>query len=214
MTKRTITIGAATAVLLLSGCASGGPSTSEPPQSRDTDQSAETTQGTAPVASGDYLEELFSESLHDGVAPAAPGTAYIEVAGERFEFESVQCDVFDEPSRGVFSLSANDDASGTGHRFYLSREIGPDIGFNWENEHVQLALLTTPASGDAPEQFSNSMAQHGRDEGEPPAWDWGDGTSPLVRVVGDEATAMGTLEGILLAPDPLEGDFVAAATCP
>lgn len=58
------------------------------------------------------------------------------------------------------------------------------------------------------------MAQHGRDEAEPPAWDWGDGTSPLVRVVGDEATAVGTLEGILLAPDPLEGDFVAAATCP
>ncbi|MDT0201722.1 hypothetical protein [Nocardioides sp. AE5] len=212
--KLTIMTGAVAAVLPLSGCASSGPSTSELLESGNTDQSAETFQDRAPGASTDYLDELFSESLHDGVAPAAPGTAYIEVAGERFEFGSVQCDISDQTSRGIFSLSASDDASGTGHQFYLSREIGPDIGFNWENEYIQLALLTTPARGDTPERFSNSMAQHGRDEGDPPAWDWGNGTSPLVRVVGDEATAMGTLEGILLAPDPLEGDFVAAATCP
>ncbi|MGC0272804.1 hypothetical protein ACO0LV_07375 [Pseudactinotalea sp. Z1739] len=168
----------------------------------------------APAPSTDYLDELYADGLHEGVAPAAPGTAYIEIGGERFEFTTLSCTVNDEPGRGQFIVSASEESTGSGHRLYLSREIGADLGFNFENEHVQFAHLIDSGDDEAMAQYSNSMAQHGRDEGEEPDWLEGAGESPLVRAVGDEATAIGTLAGVMFAEEPLEGDFVAAATCP
>lgn len=213
MKPGTTTLIAVAALALLTGCASNTPERGEPAQPTDSDRTAETSQDS-PESTSDYLDELYSESLHEGVAPAPPGTAYIEVAGERFEFENLDCTINDQPGRGQFIVSASDDTSGSGHRLYFSREIGSDIGFNWENEHVQLALLTAPGGGESMGQYSNSMAQHSRDEGKPPEWLEGSGTSPLVRLVGNESTATGSLSEIMFADTPLAGEFIAAATCP
>lgn len=212
MRLRAITvIGAATAIFLLSGCASDTPESTEPSQSADSEQVTETSQDNGSESSGDYLDELYSESLHEDVTPAAPGTAYIEVAGERFEFESLNCTVNDETDRGQFIVAASGETTDSGHILYLSRQIGADIGFEFEEEHVQLALLVTEG-GES--RMSNSMAQHEREQGEPAEWMRGSGSHPLIRVVGKEATAIGVLEGVPFAPNPAEAEFIAAATCP
>lgn len=185
--------------------------TSEDSEPTDSDDPADADEDAAPEASADYLDELYAESLHEGVAPADPGTAYIEVAGERFEFESLSCTIHDEPDIGQFIVSASGETTDSGHTMYLSRQIGTEIGFNFEDEHVQLSLLTIE---DGEGRMSNSMAQHERAQGEPAEWVRGSGTHPLVRVVGDEATASGMLAGVPFAPNPAEAEFVAAATCP
>lgn len=203
------TMSAFAAVVLLAGCTSATPEANSEPQSTDSDQTSETTQGS-PDTSGEYLDDLYAASLHDGISPADPGTAYIEVAGERFEFENLDCTVADEPDRGQFIISAGGEATGSGHRLYLSRQIGSDIGFAFEEEHVQLSLLVVE---DGAEKMSNAMAQHERDQGEAVDWIRGSGSHPLVRVVGNEATASGVLEGVPFAHDPAEAEFIAAATC-
>lgn len=171
--------------------------------------------GAAPAADADHLEQLRAASLHDGVAPAEPGTAYIEIAGRRFDFATVTCAGSEGPRGETFNATASDDSDGVGHLLYMGRNIGPSVSWAWEDEHVQLALLATPAgTAGALDQFSNSMAQHNREQGEDPVWSTGAGQSPLVRIVGEQATAIGTLAGQAFAESPLEGDFVAALTCP
>lgn len=185
-------------VILLAGCASDAQDNNDPPQPADSEPAA------------GLLDELYSESLHEGVTPAAPGTAYLEVAGERFEFEvSVfACSVSEEQNNSYFRVTTSTDADG--NQLLLNREIGTDIGFHFEDEFVQLALMVTEG-GES--RMSNSMAQHEREQGEPAEWVRGSGTHPLIRVVGAEVTAAGVLEGVPFAPDPAEAEFVAAATC-
>lgn len=207
--KRLTTLGVVAATALLVGCASSAPGGGEPTQPVDSAQTTETGEGS-PETITEYLDELYADSLHAGVTPAPAGTAYIEVAGERFEFESLDCTINDELERGQFIVAARGETSGSGHILYLSRQIGADIGFNFEDEHVQLALLMTE-NGES--RMSNSMAQHEREQGEAAEWVHGSGTHPLVRVVGSQATATGTLKGVPFAPDPAEAEFVAAASC-
>lgn len=197
MNRGTTAMGAV--VVLLAGCASGAQENSDPSQPADPEQAA------------GHLDELYSESLHEGVTPAAPGTAYLEVAGERFEFEVSEfaCSVSDEQDIGYFRVTTSTDADG--NQLLLNRDIGEGVGFHFEDEFVQLALMVTEG-GES--RMSNSMAQHEREQGEPAEWVRGSGTHPLIRVVGDEATASGVLEGVPFAPDPAEAEFVAAATCP
>lgn len=180
-------------------------------QRPDSGQAAGAAEEGASEAPDEYLDELHSETLHESVTPAAPGTAYVEVAGERFEFESLNCTGNDEPGRGQFIVVASGETTASGHQLFLHRQIGADIGFHFEDEYVQLALLVEE-SGEA--KMNNSMAQHEREQGEPPVWVRGSGTHPLVRVVGQQATATGVLEGVPFAPNPEEAEFVAAATCP
>lgn len=165
---------------------------------------------------GGYLDELYADSLDDGVTPAEAGTAYLETAGQRFDFASVTCSLDDTPGAQRLSVTASDETTGAGHKLYLTREIGPDYGFNFENEHVQLAYLVL-GEGGAPDQFSNLMAQHARDEGEAPNWLEGSGESPLLRIVGKQVTATGAFDAVPFAPETSLGDaapFIAAATCP
>src|SRR5690606_14557992 len=98
-----------------------------------------------------------------------------------------------------FIVVAGGETTNSGHKLYLSRQIGSGIGFAFEEEHVQLALLDTDG-GEG--KMSNSMAQHQREQGEPAEWMRGSGTHPLVRVVGNEATASGVLDGVPFAPNP------------
>lgn len=205
---------AAWLLVVLSGC---GPASSDDPSGAEPDGSQTAAQDAAaeaePSGGDEPLGELRAEALHDGVTPADPGTAYLEVAGERFDFGEVACSVDDTPGAARLHVDARAEASGEGHRMYLERTIGEDVGWNWENEFVQLARLT-PDGEDGAGLFSNSMSQYARDEGAEPEWQQGAGESPLIRIVEDRVTTTGTLEGIPMAPSPLEGEFVAAVTCP
>ena len=207
---------AATLALLLATTACS--SESEPAAAAADGEDANAAAAAEPAGSGEgqsaYLDELYADALYEGVAPADPGTAYLEVAGERFEFADVQCSVDDTPGASRLEVTASGEAGGAPHKLYLKREIGPDLGFNLENEHVQLAYFV-PGEGGAADQYSNAMAQHSRDEGEEPAWSQGAGESPLLRIVGPEVTATGELGAVPFAPDGAgDGQFVAAATCP
>lgn len=199
---------------LLAGCGTdtgdssggAGPAPAQPVDAQAT---------VSPAGGRDYLEQLHAESLYAGVTPAEPGTAYIRVAGRRIDFATVNCTGRQGPGGETFNATASDDGDEAGHMLYMVRNIGPSVSWAWEDEHVQLALLTTPAGeGQARNRYSNSLAQHNREQGADPVWSTGAGQSPLVRIVGEQATATGTLAGMLYAETPLEGDFVAALTCP
>ncbi len=232
MTRARPLIAAAALATILAGCAATGDS----PEARgedespavvvdsDSDTDAEAGQptsddpaeddGDAPAASGGggYLDELYADSLHDGVTPAAPGTAYIEIAGERFDFEEVTCTLSEEPGAEKLYVHARGESTGAGHHLYFERAIGEDIGWNWEDEYFQLALLTPDEDGT--EQFSNSLIQHERAKGGDPEWAHGEGELPVLRIVGKEVTTVGALSAAPFAPDPVEGPYVAAVTCP
>lgn len=212
----TVAVGSA---LLIAGCAGteaeaealdgAGDVVATDDQGSDHDVAVEPGAEPAGSPSGDYLDELHADALHDGVAPADPGTAYIEIAGERIEFGEVECTVDETPGAQAFRATASQDG---GHLLYFAREIGPDIGWSWEDEYVQLALLDPVEDGDV-DRYSNAMIQHERAEDGAPEWDWGEGPSPVIRVVGDQATATGVMEAMPFAEDPLTGEFVAAVTC-
>lgn len=178
-------------------------------------QPVDTQAAGMPAADAVYIEQLHADTLHRGVAPAEPGTGYIQIAGRRFEFATVNCTGSQGPGGETYSAAASDDGDGAGHMLYMARSIGPSVSWAWEDEHVQLARLTTPARAAATrDQFSHSTAQHSREQGAAPVWSAGSGQSPLVRIVGHQATAVGTLAAQAFGDSPLEGDFVAALTCP
>lgn len=213
-TSRRLTSAAAVlaTTMLLVGCAlDSSPRDPEQASATGDEQSDATDQEAAPAASGAYLDTLYSDALHNGVAPASPGTAYIEAAGERYEFTDIACTISEEPGREQLIVNAGGEITGSGHRLYFSRQVGAELGFNFENEHVQLSVLTGEGSAAT---MNNSMAQHARDLGEDPDWMFGEGESPLVRIVGGEVTAIGVLQRLPGAPSAVEGTFLAAATCP
>lgn len=210
----TVAVGSA---LLIAGCAGteaetlddAGDGVATDEQASDDDVAVDPGAGPADSTGGTYVDELHADALHDGVPPADPGTAYIEIAGERIEFGDVECSVADTPGAQAFRATASQD---DGHLLYFAREIGPDIGWSWEDEYVQLALLDPPGD-DGTDRYSNAMIQHERAEDGAPEWDWGEGASPVIRVVGDQATATGVMAAMPFAEDPLTGDFIAAVTC-
>ena len=83
-------VGVTATVIALTGCSSSEtPPAHQNQQSPATDTESDTPQDSAQSATQDttheFLDVLYSEELHTDVQTAAPGTAYIEVAGERFE---------------------------------------------------------------------------------------------------------------------------------
>ncbi|MBE1457879.1 hypothetical protein H4W79_002093 [Nocardiopsis terrae] len=166
--------------------------------------------GEEDAAPGEALDELFADSLHD-VAPAAAGTAYIEVDGTRLEFDELSCEHMEaEGGERLSVLATGEDADLGPIELRMTREIGPDLGWNWEDELVQLTLVGGTRDR---ELNSISMVQHGRERGGSPEWDHGSGPSPLIRAMGEEATATGTIADAPMSQDPLSGDFTAAAHC-
>lgn len=209
-------VGVTATVIALTGCSSSKtPPAHQTQQSPVTDTESDTPQDSAQSATQDttheFLDVLYSEELHTDVQPAAPGTAYIEVAGERFEFSDLTCTISEQPGREQFIVAAGQETTGAGHQLTLSRQIGADIGFSFEEEHVQLSLLVTQ---DGTEKMSNTMAQHEREQGQPAQWIHGSGTAPLIHVVERQATARGVVAGVPHAPISTDSEFVAAATCP
>ncbi|QOR71583.1 hypothetical protein IM660_04640 [Ruania alkalisoli] len=182
--------------------------------SEDADQSGDTGQdedepGTA--AAGGYLDVLLADSLHPDVDAAEPGSAYIEFASDRLDFDDVECRIEDVPDAGVFEVTAQGETALGRAEMRWSRTIGSGVGWAWEDEYVNLSLVGGTAER---ELNSNSMVTAQRDEGGDTEWLSGSGTTPLVRLVGTEATAVGSFDGTPGSEDPLVGDFVAAVTCP
>lgn len=211
MIGRLRTAGAlAIAAGLLTGCSSG----SDDPEGTSDGSGIDRGDDHAAGQLAEGLDELFSDALHEGVEPAASGTAYIEVEGQRYVFTDVACEVHDDPDAGRFNVVAYEEAGGIGHQLYFKRTIGDDVGWNWEDEYVQLAVQILEGGEDAMNQYHSSLAQHEREQGAAPEWELGDGTSPLVRVVGKQATATGVLEALMLHDEAVEGEFIAAVTCP
>lgn len=215
--------GAVAVAAVLAGCGGDGSADDEAVGAAVDESAAEQATdgdgGTDEGADGgagnsDYLDDLYADSLHDAVTPAAAGTAYIEIGGERFEFTTVDCSVHDTPGAAYVRITASDDTEGAGHKLYFDRTVGPDMGWSFEDEKVQLALMTTMPSENETGAVSNSMAQSQRDLDSDIEWLSGSADdSPMIRAVGSEVTASGVLQRVPGAPEPLEGDFVAAGTC-
>ncbi len=164
--------------------------------------------------SGDFLDELYAPSLHEGITPADPGTAYFEITGQRFDFTEVVCTIRDEPGAQRFRVDATGDTEGAGHLLYIDRQIGENIGWNWEDELVQFAQRLPQENEDDPAMWHSSMIQHERPRNGAVQWDHGGGASPVIRVVGDQATATGTMTAMMFHNQAFEGEFIATATCP
>ncbi|WP_159621343.1 hypothetical protein [Ruania rhizosphaerae] len=183
-------------------------------QSEDTGQSEDTDQDedeAGSAAAGDYLDVLVADSLHPDVEAAEPGSAYIEFASDRLDFDDVECRIEDVPDAGVFEVTARGETGLGPAELRWSRTIGSGVGWAWEDEYVNLSLVGGTAER---ELNSNSMVTAQRDEDGETEWLSGSGTTPLVRLVGTEATAVGAFDGTPGSEDPLVGDFVAAVTCP
>lgn len=85
----TVVVGSA---LLIAGCAGteaeaeaealddAGDAVTTDDQTAADDVAVEPGAGPEDSPGGTYLDELHADALHDGVAAAAPGTAYIEIA--------------------------------------------------------------------------------------------------------------------------------------
>ncbi len=183
-------------------------------QSNDTGQSEDTDQDedeAGSAAAGDDLDVLVADSLHPDVEAAEPGSAYIEFASDRLDFDDVECRIEDVPDAGVFEVTARGETGLGPAELRWSRTIGSGVGWAWEDEYVNLSLVGGTAER---ELNSNSMVTAQRDEDGETEWLSGSGTTPLVRLVGTEATAVGAFDGTPGSEDPLVGDFVAAVTCP
>lgn len=144
-----------------------------------------------------------SESPHRAISHEL-GHARIE--GERLEFAGVECKFTDqEDAEAVnFTIKAETAHGPTG--LWVSRAIGWNVGFDYEEELVQVSLLGG--------EFARiSMAQNSGDENGGIRWHRGDGPDPLLAVVGTSVMATGTLQGHPGSESPLAGDFVMAANC-
>lgn len=155
---------------------------------------------------GGGIETLESDALHDGVETAAAGMAYVEIEGERLEFTDVECSITDEEDAKSVNFTVEGETSYGLTELWVSRSIGWGVGFDYEEELVQVSHL----SGEVAEI---SMAQNSGDEDGGIDWHRGDGPDPLLAMVGSDVTATGALEGHPGSENPQEGAFVMAAHC-
>lgn len=158
------------------------------------------------ASTGGGIDGLESDALPDGVAPAAAGTAYIEIEGERLEFTGLECSFTDEEDAEAVNFTVEGQTAYGLTELWVSRVIGWGAGFDYEEELVQVSLLDG--------EFAEiSMAQNSGDEDGGIEWHRGDGPDPLLAVVGSDVMATGTLEGHPGSENPQAGAFVMAANC-
>lgn len=152
------------------------------------------------------IEGLYSDALPDGVETAAAGTAYIEIEGERLEFTGVECSFTDRDDAEAVNFTVEGETSRGLAELWVSRSIGWGVGFDYEEELVQVSHL-------GGEFAQISMAQNSGEEDGSIDWHRGDGPDPLIAVVGTDVVATGTLDGHPGSDDPQAGAFVMAANC-
>lgn len=155
--------------------------------------------------------ELFVSTLHDLNMPD-PGTAWIEVDGERIEFPTARCkhEEFELGERLSASANVNDDTHGP-TEISVKREVGDGVRLPFEYELVQLTLV-----GGTETRTSNGigMLQHSHYKKDGFKWLRGSGDIPAVRIVGQQLTAQGNLEASPFSERPLIGKFTLALSCP
>lgn len=157
-------------------------------------------------ASGGGIDGLESDALPAGVEPAVAGTAYIEIDGERLEFTGLECSFTDQDDAEAVNFTVEGQTKYGTTELWVSRAIGWNVGFDYEEELVQVSLLDG--------EFAEiSMAQNSGDEDGGIRWHRGDGPDPLLQVVGSDVMATGTLEGHPGSENPQAGAFVMAANC-
>jgi len=201
------------ATMLVSACGSDAePDSAEVPADSPTsadssasgDDTADSTDQEASTGGG--IDGLESAALPGGIESAAPGTAYIEIEGERLEFPGLECSFTDEEDAEAVNFTVEADTQHGLTELWVSRAIGWNVGFDYEEELVQVSLLDG--------EFAEiSMAQNSGDEDGGTDWHRGDGPDPLLAVVGSEVMATGTLEGHAGSDNPEAGQFVMAAHC-
>lgn len=208
-TRLLLAAATATAALALSACSPSesalDESTTSPNQVDE--QSEDSTHSTS---SEGVLDSLDAPALHNGVEPATPGTAYIDVEGTRLDFTVSSCDLIaGETGDRYIGLATGDTALGYAELRW-DRSIGDGVGWAWIDEYVQLSL----ADDEAVSRFSNSLIQLEQDQDGTVSWDHGSAAElPVLRVQGPLATAAGTLAAAPVAESPLDGDFIASMHC-
>lgn len=197
--------------LMLVACSPGAGSGADTEQAPDAgSDGAETgSEASDDASTGGGIDQLYSESLHDGVEPAAAGTVYIEIEGERLEFGDLDCRFTERDDGGALTFNVEAETAYGLTELAFVRNIGW-FGFDYEEELVQV----THVGGTGGRELNDiSMAQNGGDEEGGIEWYRGDGPDPMAQIVGTDVTAIGTLAGLPGAENPQEGDFVLAANC-
>jgi len=170
----------------------------------------------AKSSEGGGLDTLYAESLHDDVETAAPGAAYITINGERLDFTGLECDLTDLDGGSAVQFAVEGETSYGVTRLSVWRGIGWDVGFEYEEELIQVTHLQDAADANKPARWSTatnfSMAQNSGDEDGGIKWHRGDGPDPMLRIVGSDVTATGTLTGLGDAYGS-EYAFTMAANC-
>lgn len=165
---------------------------------------------------GGGLDTLYAESSHEDVETAAPGTAYINIDGERLEFTGLECDVTEGDGGSAVQFDVEGETSYGLTKLSVLRGIGWDVGFEYEEELIQVTHLQDAAGSGSPARWSTatnfSMAQNSGDEDGTINWHRGDGPDPMLRIVGSDVTAKGTLTGLADSYGS-EFEFTMAANC-
>lgn len=172
----------------------------------DEDTAGDSDDGDSEAVMSGGIDTLESDALHAGVEPAAPNTAYIEIEGERLEFTGVECSITNDTDAEAVNFTIENETSYGPTELWVSRAIGWNVGFDYEEELVQLSLV-------GGEFAQISMAQNSGEEDGSIEWHSGDGPDPLLTVMGSEVVATGTLEGHPGSDAPVAGEFVMAANC-
>ena len=162
------------------------------------------------------LDTLYAESLHDGIETAAPGTAYITIDDERIDFTGLECNVTVGDGGSAVQFAVEGESSYGVTRLSVLRGIGWDVGSDYEEELVQVTHLKDAANVGSSLRWSSStnfsMAQNSGDENGGIKWRRGDGPDPMLRIVGSDVTAEGTLSGLRDSYGS-EYEFKMAANC-
>lgn len=209
-------------VMLLAACGSestADKTTDVSGASAQTEQGPEADSGSeAEVDSsgGGGLDTLYADSLHDGVETAAPGAAYITLDGERLDFTGLECNVTELDGGSAVRFAVEGATSYGVTKLSVLRGIGWDVGFEYEEELIQVTHVENSGDGSSSVDWNSSsnfsMAQNSGDEDGGIKWRRGSGPDPMIRIVGSDVTATGTLSGMRDAYGS-EFAFEMAANC-
>ncbi|MEX2470077.1 MAG: hypothetical protein WD396_10005 [Pseudohongiellaceae bacterium] len=161
---------------------------------------------------GERLEGLYAERLHSSIEAAVAGTAYIEIEGERLKFSGIECKITERDDGEALRFNVKGETTRGTTELSVLRGIGWGVGFDYEEELVQVTHLTDTDGRDL-DSVDISMAQNSADEAGVKRWHRGNGPDPMFRIVGANVTAIGTLSGHRGSDNPQEGNFVLAANC-
>lgn len=187
--------------------------------SAQTEQGPEADSGSEAKAhspGGGGLDTLHADSLHDGVETAAPGNAYITIDDERLDFTELECDVTELDGGSAMKFAVEGATSYGVTKLSVLRGIGWDVGFEYEEELIQVTHVEVSGDGNSFVDWNSSsnfsMAQNSGDEDGGIKWRRGSGPDPMIRMVGSDVTATGTLSGMRDAYGS-EFAFEMAANC-